>query len=99
MFDVVVAGVALILVSPVLAVCALAVRIEGGPGVIFRQPRVGRDGELFDCLKLRSMRPATSAESATNWSIATDNRVGPVGRFLAQDIARRAAAAVEHRAR
>jgi exopolysaccharide biosynthesis polyprenyl glycosylphosphotransferase len=81
-FDILVSGTALILVSPILAICALAVRIDGGPGVIFRQPRVGRNGELFDCLKLRSMRPATSAESATNWSIATDNRVSKVGRFL-----------------
>jgi len=81
-FDILVSGITLILVSPVLAVCALAIRIDGGPGVIFRQPRVGRNGELFNCLKLRSMRPATSAESATNWSIATDNRVSKFGRFL-----------------
>ncbi len=81
-FDIVVSGIALILVSPILAICAVAIRIDSGPGVIFRQPRVGRNGELFDCLKLRSMRPANSAESATNWSIATDNRVSKVGRFL-----------------
>ncbi len=81
-FDILVSGIMLILVSPVLAVCALAIRLDSGPGVIFRQPRVGRNGELFNCLKLRSMRPATSAESATNWSIATDNRVSKVGRFL-----------------
>ena len=81
-FDVVVASLALVAVAPLLAVCALAVRLEGGPGVIFRQPRVGRDGMVFDCLKLRSMRPSTTAESATTWSIAADNRVGPVGRFL-----------------
>jgi exopolysaccharide biosynthesis polyprenyl glycosylphosphotransferase len=72
----------LILLSPVLAVCALAVRLDGGPGVIFRQQRVGRDGRLFDCLKFRSMRPATSQESATQWSIATDDRLRPLGRFL-----------------
>ena len=81
-FDILVSAIMLILVSPVLAVCALAIRIDSGPGVIFRQPRVGRNGELFSCLKLRSMRPATSAESATNWSIATDNRVSKFGRFL-----------------
>ncbi len=81
-FDIVVSGLALILLSPVLAVCALAVRLDGGPGVLFRQPRVGRNGQLFDCLKFRSMRPATSAESATNWSIANDQRVSKVGRFL-----------------
>jgi exopolysaccharide biosynthesis polyprenyl glycosylphosphotransferase len=81
-FDVLIAGLALVVVSPVLAACALAVRFEGGPGVIFRQPRVGRDGKVFDCLKLRTMRPADATEAATSWSIATDKRVGPVGRFL-----------------
>jgi exopolysaccharide biosynthesis polyprenyl glycosylphosphotransferase len=81
-FDIAVAGATLLLVSPVIAVCALAVRIEGGPGVIFRQPRIGRDGNEFECLKLRSMRPVDETESATNWSVADDRRVGPVGRFL-----------------
>jgi exopolysaccharide biosynthesis polyprenyl glycosylphosphotransferase len=82
LFDIVFAGSALLFVLPLLAACALAVRIEGGPGVLFRQPRVGRDGVLFECLKLRSMRPADETESATNWSVADDDRVGPVGRFL-----------------
>jgi exopolysaccharide biosynthesis polyprenyl glycosylphosphotransferase len=81
-FDIVVAGVLLILVVPVLAACALAVRIEGGPGVIFRQVRVGRNGQLFECLKLRSLRPIDNNEAATNWSIANDKRMGQVGRFL-----------------
>ena len=81
-FDVLMAGIALLVVSPVLGICALAVRLEGGPGVIFRQARVGLDGKQFDCLKLRSMRPASADDSATTWSIATDNRVGPVGRIL-----------------
>ncbi|MCW0212456.1 MAG: sugar transferase [Pseudonocardia sp.] len=81
-FDMLVAGVALIIVAPLLAACAVAVRVEGGPGVIFRQQRVGRDGIIFDCLKLRSMRPADETDSATTWSVANDNRVGRVGRFL-----------------
>lgn len=81
-FDVVVAGLLLVVVAPVMAACALAVRWEGGRGVIFRQARVGRDGVLFDCLKFRSMRPANETDSATTWSVATDKRVGPVGRVL-----------------
>lgn len=81
-FDIAFAATMLLVVLPVLAGCALAVRIEGGPGVIFRQTRVGRDGVEFDCLKLRSMRPANETESATNWSVAGDNRVGKVGKFL-----------------
>lgn len=81
-FDVVVAGLVLLLLSPLLLTCALALRIEGGPNVIFRQARVGRDGHIFSCLKLRSMRPVDTVESSTNWSIATDNRVSRIGRFL-----------------
>jgi exopolysaccharide biosynthesis polyprenyl glycosylphosphotransferase len=81
-FDVVLSSLLLVSVSPLIAVCALAVWFEGGPGVIFRQPRVSRDGTVFNCLKLRTMRPASTTEAATSWSIATDSRVGPVGRFL-----------------
>ncbi len=80
-FDVLVAGSTLVLLAPVMGLIALAVRWEG-PGVIFRQPRVGRNGEVFDVLKFRSLRPVDETESATNWSIATDNRVSPVGRLL-----------------
>jgi exopolysaccharide biosynthesis polyprenyl glycosylphosphotransferase len=81
-FDVVVAGLLLVLAMPMLALFAVLVRIESGPGVIFRQQRVSRHGVLFSCLKLRSMRPADGLESATNWSVAGDRRVGPVGAFL-----------------
>ena len=81
-FDILVAGSLLVLLSPLLGLCALAVRLTDGPGVIFRQERVGRNGQVFQCLKLRSMRPANSLEASTNWSIAGDQRVGPVGRVL-----------------
>ncbi len=81
-FDVVVAGATILLLLPVLIACAVAVRFEGGPGFLFRQQRVGRDGVIFDCLKFRSMRPVNETESATQWSVANDQRVGPVGRFL-----------------
>jgi exopolysaccharide biosynthesis polyprenyl glycosylphosphotransferase len=81
-FDIVVVSIALLVFLPVLALCALAVRLEGGPGVIFRQVRMGRNGKLFHCLKFRTMRPRSAAESATHWSIAEDDRVGRVGRFL-----------------
>ncbi|WP_241472170.1 sugar transferase [Mycolicibacterium neoaurum] len=81
-FDISASGAALLILAPVLALAALAVRLEGGPGVIFRQIRVGRDGRQFELLKFRSMRPANEAESQTQWNVAADNRVGPVGKFL-----------------
>jgi exopolysaccharide biosynthesis polyprenyl glycosylphosphotransferase len=81
-FDFVFAGIGLIVLSPVLAVCALAVRVEGGSGVIFRQERVGLDGRRFQILKFRSYKPADETESASRWTIASDSRLGPVGRTM-----------------
>lgn len=80
--DILLASVALVLCAPVMVVCAVLVRLEGGPGVLFRQERVGLEGEPFTLLKFRSMRPVNEDESATQWSIAYDSRLGPVGRFL-----------------
>jgi exopolysaccharide biosynthesis polyprenyl glycosylphosphotransferase len=82
LIDVVWSGTALLLLSPVLLVCALAVRWEGGPGIIFRQQRVGLDGKMFEVLKFRSLRPVDETESQTNWNIKHDDRLGPVGKFM-----------------
>jgi exopolysaccharide biosynthesis polyprenyl glycosylphosphotransferase len=80
--DAALAGAALLVFSPVLLACALAVRLEGGPGVLFEQERVGLDGRRFTLLKFRSLKPATEDESATRWNVSHDDRLGPVGRFL-----------------
>jgi len=78
----VVSAIALILLSPLLAATALAVRIDGGPGILFRQVRVGRDGRPFELVKFRSLRPADEDESLTQWSIQDDDRLTRVGRFV-----------------
>lgn len=80
--DVTAAGLGLLLLSPVLAAIAVGVRLETGPGVLFRQDRVGMDGQHFALLKFRSLKPATAQESATNWNIAHDDRLGRFGRML-----------------
>ncbi|ADB73203.1 sugar transferase [Geodermatophilus obscurus] len=82
LIDVVVSALTLLVISPVLVACAVAVRYEGGPGIIFRQERVGLDGRPFQVLKLRSLKPVNETESQTNWNIKHDDRLGPVGRFL-----------------
>jgi exopolysaccharide biosynthesis polyprenyl glycosylphosphotransferase len=82
LIDVAVSAGLLSLLWPVLALCALGSRIETGRGVIFRQVRVGLDGRAFSVMKFCSMRPVDNDESATRWSIADDDRVGPIGRFL-----------------
>lgn len=80
--DISIASVALLLLSPLMALCALGVLLEGGRGVIFRQERVGCDGRRFALMKFRSMRPVNEQESQTQWNVSTDNRVGPIGRLL-----------------
>lgn len=81
-FDILTSGLALALLSPILVAIATAVRLEGGRDVLFRQVRVGKGGKHFEVLKFRSLRPANEAESQTNWNVAHDDRMGPVGRFL-----------------
>lgn len=80
--DFCVAGLTLLVLSPVIAIAAIAVTRETGGGMIFRQRRVGLDGREFEVLKLQTMVPASAADSAMTWNIADDDRVGPVGRFL-----------------
>lgn len=80
--DVVLAAAALVALSPVIALCALAVLLESGRPVIFRQVRVGMDDQPFVLYKLRSVRMTGEDDSQVTWSVAGDHRVGPVGRFL-----------------
>ena len=82
LLDILGGGLGLLLSAPLLAAAALAVRLEGGPGIIFRQERVGLDGVPFTIFKLRSMKPTSATESAQRWSIRGDARVGRVGRTL-----------------
>jgi lipopolysaccharide/colanic/teichoic acid biosynthesis glycosyltransferase len=79
--DVAVAGVGLLLASPVLAVAAVAVRLDGGP-LLYRQTRVGKDSIDFELLKLRTMvvgAETTGAGFAVNEG---DPRITRVGRTL-----------------
>jgi len=78
--DITIATAALVVVSPILAVAALAVRLELGPGVIYRQERVGLNGERFQLLKLRSMRPLPPG-SLSEWAPNAD-RTGRTGAII-----------------
>ncbi|MGA4850253.1 sugar transferase [Streptomyces sp. G5(2025)] len=82
LLDVTVAVVLLLAAAPVLLACALVLRAVEGPGVIFRQERVGKDGRLFTLLKFRTHRPADSQEAATRWSVADEHRMNAFCRFL-----------------
>jgi lipopolysaccharide/colanic/teichoic acid biosynthesis glycosyltransferase len=84
------AVVAIIATAPALALIALTVRLSLGPHVIFRQQRVGRNGQLFDVLKFRTMRPdrrradipISFPDRRRTHKSGADPRHTPVGRFL-----------------
>jgi len=80
--DVVVAGAGLAVAAPVLAVAALAVKLEDGGPVLYRQTRVGRDGADFELLKLRTMVVGAERQGA-GWAVnAGDPRITRAGRVL-----------------
>lgn len=82
LFDMVVAGAGLLVLSPVALLIAIAIKLDDGGPVFFRQDRVGLGGRVFAAFKFRSM--VTDAERHTGAVQATvgDPRVTRVGRVL-----------------
>jgi Undecaprenyl-phosphate galactose phosphotransferase WbaP len=94
-FDIVIALLLLMTLSPVLLAIAIAVARDGGP-VVFGHPRVGRNGRVFKCLKFRSMVPnadavlkqllETNAQARAEWDrefkLKSDVRITRIGLFL-----------------
>jgi len=90
--DLVAAGLALILLSPLLMLVALAIRVTSRGPILFRQERIGRLGEHFSILKFRTMYVEESDRSPVNFEgeavvgpfpkFKDDPRVTPLGRFL-----------------
>ena len=81
-FDVAIAGAGLVIGSPLLAAGALAVKLEDGGPVLYRQTRVGKDGEDFELLKLRTMVVGAERKGAGFAVDKGDSRITSVGRVL-----------------
>jgi len=92
-FDLLLAGVLVLLLSPVLAVVAIVVKTTSPGPVLFRHERIGLDGQPFSMLKFRSMRVGADAELASLlkaqgtstqplFKVKNDPRITPVGRFI-----------------
>jgi lipopolysaccharide/colanic/teichoic acid biosynthesis glycosyltransferase len=80
--DLVVAAVALALLSPVLLVAAIAIKLDSRGPVVYRSRRAGRDGEPFELLKLRTMHPGADPVGVGTPVLAGDPRVTRVGHWL-----------------
>lgn len=92
LLDVTLGSVALLLTAPVLLLCALAIWLHDRGPVLYRQQRVGKDGERFTLVKLRTMvldadrqrarLDEDNGRSGPLFKLARDPRVTPIGRFL-----------------
>jgi lipopolysaccharide/colanic/teichoic acid biosynthesis glycosyltransferase len=80
--DVVIAALALIVLSPVLAAGAVAIKLDSRGPVLYRQRRVGLHGEPFELLKLRTMHPGADPVGVGTPVLEGDPRVTRVGGFL-----------------
>jgi lipopolysaccharide/colanic/teichoic acid biosynthesis glycosyltransferase len=80
--DVALAGLGLVLTSPLFAAAAAAIKLEDGGPVLYRQRRVGKDGEDFELLKLRSMTVGAEHIGAGVGVDKGDSRITRVGRVL-----------------
>ncbi len=95
-FDIVVSAIALVLLAPLILLCALLVRIQDGGNAFFAQDRYGLNGKTFRCFKLRSMasdaaerlerlldeNPDLRREWQATQKLRHDPRITPLGHFL-----------------
>jgi lipopolysaccharide/colanic/teichoic acid biosynthesis glycosyltransferase len=80
--DVALAGAGLAVASPLLAAAAVAIKLEDGGPVLYRQARVGKDGRDFKLLKLRTMIVGAETQGAGYAVNRGDSRITRIGRFL-----------------
>lgn len=81
-FDLGASALALLALSPLLVLVALAIKLEDGGPVFFRQRRVGRGNHFFRILKFRSMRLEKTDRDGAVSASREDNRITRVGRFI-----------------
>ncbi len=81
-FDIALAAVALVVLSPALLIAAIAIKLGSRGPVLYRQRRVGKDGREFEMLKLRTMVRGSDPVGVGTIVTRDDPRVTRPGRFL-----------------
>jgi len=81
-FSLILSALVLTLMSPVMALIALAIRLDSVGPVIFRQKRVGQNGKIFTLYKFRTMLEGSDKGNSHRPAEITDSRFTRVGRFL-----------------
>jgi sugar transferase (PEP-CTERM system associated) len=81
-FDIVASLSLLLLTFPVMVIAALAILLESGTPILYRQEREGQTGRVFPVLKFRSMRTDAEKDGKPQWAAKNDDRTTRVGRFI-----------------
>jgi lipopolysaccharide/colanic/teichoic acid biosynthesis glycosyltransferase len=81
-FDMALAGVGLLVSSPLWLIFGAAIKLEDGGPVLYSQERVGVGGRTFHALKFRSMRTDAESDTGAVQAVEDDPRVTRVGRFM-----------------
>jgi len=80
--DILLATLALLILSPIMLACALAIKLDDGGPIFFRQTREGFNNHVFRIWKFRTMRAEMCEPDAIRQATRTDDRITRVGRFL-----------------
>lgn len=80
-FDILLSLFAILLTSPVMLICALAIKLDDGGPVFFRQNRITKDGKIFNIIKFRSMVVDADKDGAKK-AVNGDDRITRVGKII-----------------
>ena len=79
--DIVVSGIGLIVASPIMLICAIAIKLDDGGPILFRQNRITKDGKIFNIYKFRSMIVDADKDGAKK-AETDDDRITRVGKII-----------------
>lgn len=79
--DIIISAIGIIISSPIMLICAIAIKLEDGGPILFKQNRVTKDGKIFNVLKFRSMIVDAEKQGALK-AVAHDSRITKVGNII-----------------
>ncbi|MFX0198286.1 MAG: TIGR03013 family XrtA/PEP-CTERM system glycosyltransferase [Candidatus Hodarchaeota archaeon] len=80
--DLILSFFGLVILLPIMALVALAIKIDSPGPIFYRQGRVGKNGTIFTLLKFRSMKADAEKETGPIWAIENDDRTTRVGKIM-----------------
>lgn len=79
--DLVISAIAIIVTSPIMLICAIAIKLDDGGPILFKQNRITINGKIFNVLKFRSMIVDADKDGAKK-AVSDDDRITRVGKII-----------------